>query len=164
MYVEFLGELIEDNLKAIHDENDLEQADDQMKRCLFLMAIFSDFYDDPIRYGICKYDKLFLAKLMNQLMKQTQQMTSQNDVQRPENYYRLVYLLDKMIGNWLQMFDQSTAQQYDKDLLFEIRNHLILLSEACKDHYKLVSLTLCTIVGNICQIEAVQQALSENDN
>lgn len=161
MYVDCLGELIEDILDAIQNENDLENTDDQMKRCLFLLAIFSDFNDDPLQHGICPYDKLFVSKVMHRLMRQTQQMGKQNDVERAENYYRLVYLMDKMIRNWLDAFKETSAQQYDMELLFEVRNHLILLSEACKDQYKLVSLALSTIVGNIVQIEALQTILGE---
>lgn len=156
-YTEFLRELIEEFLNAILTENELEKAQDQEGRCVFLLALFSHFYDDSTIYGICKYDKLFLTKLMARLMEQTQRMVCQNEVE-PENYYRLIYLMDKMMVNWKDAYTEATARQYDMDLLSDIRNTLVLLSESCKNHYKLVSLAMCTIVGNIAQIETIHAA------
>ena len=162
MFTEYLGDLIEDSLNDILNEpDDLGQTHDQMRRCVFLISLFSHFYDDPKIYGICKYDKLFLCRLMSRLEGQTNQMVSQGNVE-PANYYRLIYLLDKMMSNWLDNLSDQNSKEYDRELLFEVRNHLIMLSETCKNHFKLITLALCTIVANISQIQGIQVALGED--
>lgn len=129
-----------------------------MKRCVFLISLFSYFYDDLTIYGICEYDYLFVSKLTKMIQELISKKLIRNNEIRPENLYRLIYLLDKIVSNWLDIINESIKDQYKKDFLYNLRNSLILRATFCKNEYKLISLSFATIVSNIRQIEAIIEA------
>ena len=152
MYTSFLTELISNLLGDLCRENDLANKDEQMKRCIFLIALFSDYYDNYRIDGICKYDYLFLISLIELINELTNRLIIENEI-KSENYYRLIYLMDKITSNWLDLVNNIDKRQFNRQFLFTLRNQLTLIASSCKNNFKLISLLVSTVTANIRQIE-----------
>lgn len=152
MYVEFIDSIVERTLDDICKESDFDNSDEQLRRCTYLITLFSYSYDDRLVFGICRYDYSFLCILIRAISGLIYKLIKENAV-RPDNFCRLIYLLDRMISNWLDIFETiKDTQQYKRNFLDKLKNQLCLLVDQCKVRYRLVSLTLSTIVVNLIKL------------
>lgn len=151
-YENYLDNLFSSILIDLYKESDLERTDLQTKRCAFLISLFSDFHDDYEILGVCKYDYHFLIFLIKLIAELIEQLIDKKRI-RPENFLRFIYVLDKIVSNWLGIANVIDKSQFNRKFLSTTKQQLAILVGACKEKYKLISISLSTILSNLDRLE-----------
>ena len=117
-----------------------------------LTSLFSDYYDDYKIFGISKYDYIYLIILIESIENIGNRMI--NSIYfNAENYNRFIYLIDKVISNWLSNFDYIDKNQFKLNFLSKLKSHLAFLAYKFRHNFKLITISLCTIISNIHKLE-----------